>query len=132
MRIVRRAQPIRTYEPPISIVWTRGEPCTDRDCAVLTTALRSGDADIIEHGRWGPYNAILRWSHPEEKRLYFVADVREAAQPTRHDGGSQRNRFGQAETSAPGRSTQALFRHLASLLVRASVRRTKRRRLGVL
>jgi hypothetical protein len=79
MGIVRRAQPIRTYEPPTSIVWTRGEPCTDQDCAVLTTALRSGNADIIEHGGWGPYNVILRWSHPKEQPLYFLADVCEAA-----------------------------------------------------
>jgi hypothetical protein len=79
MRIVEAAQPIRTYEPPISIVWTQGEPCTEADCALLTAALRRGHADIIEHGRWGPYSSILRWSHAEEKPLYFLADVREDA-----------------------------------------------------
>jgi hypothetical protein len=81
MGTVEAAQPIRSYEPPISIVWTRGEPCTEADCLLLTAALRSGDAGIIEHGCWGAYNAILRWSHGEEKPLYFLADVRDT-EPT--------------------------------------------------
>jgi len=79
MRIVEAAPPVRPYEPPISIVWTQGEPSTEADCILLTAALRSGDADIIELGRWGPYNAILRWSHAEEKSAYFLADVQETA-----------------------------------------------------
>ena len=79
MRSVEAAQPIRPYAPPISMVWTQGEPCTETDCTVLTVALRRGDADIIELGRWGPYNAILRWSHAEEKSAYFLADVQETA-----------------------------------------------------
>jgi len=72
---VQAAQPIRPYEPPISIVWTRGDPASDADCLLLTAALASGHADIIEHGRWGRYNVILRWSHADEKPLYFLADV---------------------------------------------------------
>jgi hypothetical protein len=80
MSTVRAAQPIRSYDPPISIVWTRGEPSSDADCLLLTAALGSGHADIIEHGRWGRYNMILRLSHTEEKPLYFLADVVEAEQ----------------------------------------------------
>jgi hypothetical protein len=72
---VQAAQPIRTYEPPISIVWTRGEPSSDADCRRLTAALTGGHADIIEHGHWGRYNVILRLSHAEEKPLYFLADI---------------------------------------------------------
>src|ERR1700737_2409583 len=56
MLSVEGAQPIRAYEPPISIVWTQGEPCTQADCVLLTAALAGGDADIIEYGRWGVYN----------------------------------------------------------------------------
>ncbi len=81
MLSVEGAQPIRAYEPPISIVWTRGEPCTEADCVLLTAALTSGDADIIEYGRWGVYNLILRWSHANESALYFLADVRDS-EPT--------------------------------------------------
>jgi hypothetical protein len=77
MRIVEAAQPIRKYAPPISIVWTEGEPSTEGDCLLLTAALASGDADIIEHGHWGRYNMILRWSHTEELPFFFLADVRE-------------------------------------------------------
>jgi hypothetical protein len=79
MNVIKGAQPIRPYGPPISLVWTRGEPCTEQDCAVLTTAVRSGDAETIEHGRWGPYDVILRWNHPDGEPLYFLADVQEAA-----------------------------------------------------
>ena len=79
MLSVEGAQPIRRYEPPISIVWTRGEPCTEADCVLLTAALARGEAHLVEYGRWGPYNAILRWSHAEEEPLYFLADVRGAA-----------------------------------------------------
>jgi hypothetical protein len=79
MRSVEAAQQIRTYEPPISIVWTQGEPCTEADCTVLTAALRRGDAEIMELGRWGRYNAILRWSDPEAEPRYFLADVRDTA-----------------------------------------------------
>jgi hypothetical protein len=77
---VQAAQPIRTYESPISIVWTRGEPFSDADCRLLTAALTSGHADIIEHGHWGRYNVILRLGQPEEKSLYFLADVVDADQ----------------------------------------------------
>ena len=78
MGTVQAAQPIRSYEPPISIVWTVGEPSSDADCLLLTAALASGHADIIEHGHWGRYNVILRLSHAEEKSLYFLADVGDA------------------------------------------------------
>jgi hypothetical protein len=81
MRSVEAAQPIRRYEPPISIVWTQGEPCSDADCALLTAALRDGDADIVEHGRWGPYSSILRIHHADGRSLYFLVDVREGAPP---------------------------------------------------
>jgi hypothetical protein len=77
MLSVEGAQPIRPYEPPISIVWTRGEPCTDADCVLLTAALASGDARMIERGRWGPYDVILRWSHADEDLRYFLAAVRD-------------------------------------------------------
>ena len=79
MTSVEGAQPIRAYEPPISIVWTQGEPCTEADCARLTAALRRGDAAVIERGRWGPYSAILRWCDADETSRYFVADVHEGA-----------------------------------------------------
>ena len=78
---VEGAQPIRPYEPPVSIVWTRGEPCTGADCVLLTAALASGDAAIIEFGRWGRYNVVLRWSSANEVAFYFLADVRDA-EPT--------------------------------------------------
>jgi hypothetical protein len=77
VRSVEAGQPIRKYEPPISLVWTAGEPSTEGDCLLLTAALASGDADIIERGHWGRYNMILRWSHAEETPLYFLADVQE-------------------------------------------------------
>jgi hypothetical protein len=80
MGTFQAAQPIRTYEPPISIVWTRGEPSSDADCLLLTAALASGKAHIIEHGRWGRYNVILRLSHADEKSLYFLANVADADQ----------------------------------------------------
>jgi hypothetical protein len=79
MGSIEAAQPIRAYEPPISIVWTRGEPCNEADCLLLTAALRHGDVDIIEHGRWGPYNAILRWSQADGKALYFLTALRGCA-----------------------------------------------------
>ena len=76
MLSVDGAQPIRPYEPPISIVWTQGEPSTDADCALLTAALAGGDADLIEYGRWGPYNVILRVGPAAQNARYFLADVR--------------------------------------------------------
>jgi hypothetical protein len=81
MKIIRGAQPIRPYDPPTSIVRTRSEPCADQDCVVLTAALATGPANIIEHGRWGSYNAILRWRHTDTASLYFLTDVRDTAEP---------------------------------------------------
>ena len=78
---VEGAQPIRPYEPPISIVWTQGEACTADDCLLLAAALRGGDADIIELGRWGPYNAILRVDRASQNARYFLAEMREV-EPT--------------------------------------------------
>ena len=78
---VAGAQPIRPYEPPISIVWTQGEPCTDADCLLLVAALANGDAAIIEHGSWGPYNMILRVGRATQNRRYFLAEVRDV-EPT--------------------------------------------------
>jgi hypothetical protein len=75
---IEGAQPIRRYEPPISIVWTQGEPCTDADCVLLTAVLGRGEADIIERGRWGPYNAIVRWRHAQERPLYFLVEFGDA------------------------------------------------------
>jgi hypothetical protein len=79
------AQPIRPYEPPISIVWTQGEPCTEADCLLLSAVLTSGEAHIIERGHWGPYNAILRWSVSDDGPRYFLADVREGGTPPTSD-----------------------------------------------
>jgi hypothetical protein len=76
MLSVDGAQPIRPYEPPVSIVWTQGEPSTNADCALLTAALASGDADLIEYGRWGPYNVILRVGRTAQTARYFLANVR--------------------------------------------------------
>jgi hypothetical protein len=73
---IEGAQPIRPYEPPISLVWTQGEPCTDADCALLTAALAAGDAAIIENGHWGVYNMILRVGRAGEDAHYFLVDVR--------------------------------------------------------
>jgi hypothetical protein len=72
---VSGAQAIRPYDAPISIVWTQGEPCDEAYCALLTAALACGDADIIEHGRWGPYNAILCWPHPDARAAYFLVEA---------------------------------------------------------
>jgi hypothetical protein len=76
MLSVEGAQPIRPSEPPISIVWTQGEPSTDAACALLAAALAGGDADLIEYGRWGPYNVILRVGRAAQNAHYFLADVR--------------------------------------------------------
>ena len=76
MLSVEGAQPIRPYEPPISIVWTQGEPCTDADCALLTAALAAGDAAIIEYGHWGVYTMILRVGRAGQDAHYFLVDVR--------------------------------------------------------
>ena len=78
---VEGAQPIRPYKPPISIVWTQGEPSTEADCVLLTAALANGDADMIEYGRWGVYNVILRLGDAAANARYFLADVREV-EPT--------------------------------------------------
>ena len=75
---VEGAQPIRPYEPSISIVWTQGEPCIDTDCALLTAALAAGDAAIIECGHWGVYNGILRVGRAGQDAHYFLADVRDS------------------------------------------------------
>ena len=40
MIAIEGAQPIRPYEPPISIVWSRGEPCTDAAARCLQPRLR--------------------------------------------------------------------------------------------
>jgi hypothetical protein len=69
------AQPIRPYTSPMSVVWTRGEPCTEVQCHLLTTALADGTAKVIESGRWGQYNAILRWSPNENMSLYFLGEL---------------------------------------------------------
>ena len=76
MLSVHGAQPIRPYEPPISIVWTQGEPCTEADCVLLTAALTNGDADILEWGRWGVYNAIVRLGDAAQNWRYCLADLR--------------------------------------------------------
>jgi hypothetical protein len=83
MTTVTRAQPIRPYGPPTSMVWTRGEPALEQDCVVLTAALRCADAEIVERGHWGPYNAIVRWIRPNEKPRFFLVDVQEAASTER-------------------------------------------------
>jgi hypothetical protein len=59
------------------MVWTRGEPADSETCVLLTAALAGGDADLIEFGRWGPYNVILRVGRTTENTRYFLAEVRE-------------------------------------------------------
>jgi hypothetical protein len=76
--IIRGAQPIRTYGPPSYVVWTSGEPCTQEECAALTIALNQGEVELIEQGRWAPYNAILRWTYPERQPRYFLAELHDA------------------------------------------------------
>ena len=78
MGTVHAAQPIRSYEPPHPDGVDQGEPSSGADCLLLAAALASGHADIIEHGRWGRYNVIVRLRHAEEKSLYFLADVGDA------------------------------------------------------
>ena len=82
---IEGAQPIRPYEPPISIVWTQGEPCTDADCALLTAALAAGDAAIIEYGHWGVYNMILRVGPPRRTRTISWWMCGTLSRPMRHD-----------------------------------------------
>jgi hypothetical protein len=79
MTVIESAQPIRRYGPPSSVVWTSGEPCVEEDCAALTLALCQGEVEVIEHGRWGTYNVILRWSRLEPKPRYFLAELQEVA-----------------------------------------------------
>jgi hypothetical protein len=79
MRVISGAQPIRRYGPPSYVVWTAGETCTEQDCAALTIALHRGEVEVIEHGRWGPDNVILRWTYPERTPWYLLAELRDAA-----------------------------------------------------
>jgi len=79
MRVVRGAQPIRSYGPPSYVVWTSGEPCSEAECAALTLALHLGEVEVIEQGRWGAYNVILRWTSPARKPWYLLAELRNAA-----------------------------------------------------
>jgi hypothetical protein len=79
MTVIESAQPIRRYGPPSSVVRTSGDPCTGQECAALTIALHRGEIEIIEQGRWGPYNVILRWAYPERKPSYLLAELRDAA-----------------------------------------------------
>jgi hypothetical protein len=53
------------------------EPCTEQDCAALTHALYRGEIEIIEQGRLVPYNVILRWTSPERKPRYLLAELRD-------------------------------------------------------
>jgi hypothetical protein len=75
---VESAQPIRPYVPPISMVWTRGDPSDAATCSLLAAALAGGDAQVVEHGHWGPYNVILRLGRAGENERYFLAELREA------------------------------------------------------
>jgi hypothetical protein len=59
----------------MSVVWTRGEPCGDADCELLTTALADGAIKVIESGHWGRYNAILWWAPDENTSLYFLGEL---------------------------------------------------------
>jgi hypothetical protein len=78
MRVITGAQPIRRYGPPSWVVWTSGEPCSDEDCAALTLAFHRGVVEAIERGRWGPYNVILKWTYPDRKPWYFLAELADA------------------------------------------------------
>jgi hypothetical protein len=69
------AQPIRRYGPPSWMVWTSGEPYTEADCAILTLARARGEVEIIERGRWGPYNVILCWTSREHQPMFFLAEL---------------------------------------------------------
>ena len=73
---IEGAQPIRPYEPPVSIVWTHGEPSDEATCALLVAALAGGDAEIIEYGHWGPYNVIVLIGRNAQNARYFLANVR--------------------------------------------------------
>jgi hypothetical protein len=42
---------------------------------VLTVGLARGEVDVVEHGRWGPYNVILCWTTPERRRQFFLAEL---------------------------------------------------------
>ena len=75
MQIVAGAQPIHAYGPPTGLVWTTGEPCTESDCLALMGALSRGEIEIIERGRWGSYNVILRWSATDGDARYVLAEL---------------------------------------------------------
>jgi hypothetical protein len=45
----------------------------------LTLALHRGEVEVIEQGRWGTYNVILRWTSPERKPRYLLAELHDAA-----------------------------------------------------
>jgi hypothetical protein len=34
--------------------------------------------EAIERGRWGPYNVILKWTYPDRKPWYFLAELADA------------------------------------------------------
>jgi hypothetical protein len=46
---------------------------------VAFAPLHRGEVEVIEHGRWGPDNVILRWTYPERTPWYLLAELRDAA-----------------------------------------------------
>ena len=75
MRIIRGAQPIRSYGPPSWMVWTAGDPFGDEECAALNRALEHGEVEVVERGRWGRYNVIVCWRNPEHPPLFCLAEL---------------------------------------------------------
>ena len=78
VQFVQSAEPIRPYGPPAYLVWTAGQPCSTLECRQLTTALQSGEIDIVELGRWGPYNAIGQW-HRGPQQISYLLELRHNA-----------------------------------------------------
>jgi len=68
-------QPIRPYGPPNYLVWITDQPCTTLECAQLTAALATRAAEIIEHGHWGPYNAVMQWRHAETTPTSYLVEL---------------------------------------------------------
>jgi len=57
------------------LVWTSGEPCAPEECALLTSDLQSGQVEVVEDGRWGPYDTIVKWMDSDGAPRYFLVEL---------------------------------------------------------
>jgi hypothetical protein len=41
----------------------------------VTIALRHGEAQLVEKGRWGPYNGVVTWTRADGTRQSFLVEL---------------------------------------------------------